>query len=50
MFKQPMTLDRLELATKCLYFVVNTTRGQLHIAQKKLFKINPILKHLNAKF
>ncbi|XP_071057565.1 piggyBac transposable element-derived protein 4-like [Onthophagus taurus] len=48
-FNKIMTLDRFELITNFLHFVGNDTINAFE-GPKKLFKIYPIIKHLNNVF
>ncbi|CAH2096077.1 unnamed protein product [Euphydryas editha] len=51
-FSTEMTFDRFQLLSKCLHFNNNSNcdPALLTRPQAKLFKVQPILDHLNAKF
>ncbi|KAI5636930.1 transposase IS4 domain-containing protein [Phthorimaea operculella] len=50
-FRVHMRLDRFQLISACLHFSENGTMShELSAAEAKLFKIEPIITHLNAKF
>ncbi|XP_028173204.1 uncharacterized protein LOC114362135 [Ostrinia furnacalis] len=51
-FSTAMSCDRFLLLSRCLYFQDNAicNPGELTRAQAKLFKIQPIVDHLNLKF
>ncbi|RVE41600.1 hypothetical protein evm_013748 [Chilo suppressalis] len=49
-FAAHMSLRRFELLSKCLHFNNNDHLGNLTPPQAKLFKISPIIDHLNDRF
>lgn len=51
-FRALMSLRRFQLLSKCLHFNNNRNMSALELepAQAKLFKIDPIISHLNRKF
>ncbi|CAG4939099.1 unnamed protein product [Colias eurytheme] len=50
--KNVMSRDRFQLLSKCLHFNDNSELRDLNLSrpQAKLFKIAPLLDHLNTKF